>query len=264
MNPFSIVSSSLKEMFQYRELFFNLVSRELQSRYKGSYLGFLWSLLNPLLMMVVYSVIFSIVMRIKIENYSLYLFAGLLPWTWFSTALSNGAGSIIFNSSLVKKVYLPTELLPVVAVTTNLINFLLTIPILLLFIAFHHVPLTWALLAVPLVIAVQFLFTLGVAMFLAVLNVFFRDIEQLIGVIILVWMYGSPILYSPDMVPEKFRLFYDLNPMAAIIHSYHQIFIHGTLPSLHSFAFPLLLGLVLVASGLILFSLTKFEFAEAI
>lgn len=264
LNPFAVVSSSLREMMQYRELFLNLIARELRARYKGSRLGFVWSLLNPLMMMVVYTAIFSVVMRIPIENYSLYLFLGLLPWTWFSTALSNSATSVVSNASLIRKVYFPSELLPLVAVASTMVNYLLALPILIAFLLWNQIPFTWVVLLFPVIVAIQFMVTLGFSLLLAAINVFFRDIEQLLGILILVWMYLTPILYAPDMIPEPYRWIYYLNPMAPVIHAYHQVFLYGTLPDLAALLYAGSVGVLLVFVGLLVFSLVKFEFAEVV
>lgn len=254
----------LEELWNYREMFQALVSREIRARYKGSFLGFLWSLLNPLLMMVVYSIVFAQVIRVQVPNYSLYLLAGILPWTWFSTSVANSTVAVIGNGNLIKKVYFPSEILPLVSVTTNLINYLFSIPVLLLFMFIQKVPITTALLALPLLLGVQFVLCLGLGLILATLNVYFRDIEQLLGVLLMAWFYLTPIVYPLSFVPERYQNLALLNPMAGLCVSYQRIFMEGRLPDPAHLGYALLTGSILLVLGYAIYSRHKFTFAELV
>lgn len=258
------VSKKFHELWSYREMFQGLVSREIRARYKGSFLGFFWSLLNPLLMMAIYSIVFAHVMRVQIPHYSLHLLAGLLPWTWFTTSISNSTGSVVANSNLIKKIYFPNEILPLVSVTTNLVNYLFSVPILLGFMAFQQVPFTSALLMLPLLLAVQFILSLGFGLILATLNVYFRDVEQLLGVVLMAWFYLTPIIYPLSFVPERFQGLAMLNPMAGLVVSYQRIFMEGALPHVLHLLYPLCFGLALLAAGYAIFVWRKYDFAELV
>lgn len=252
------------ELYRYREMFIGLVSREVRARYKGSALGFLWSLINPLMMMGIYSLVFSIYMRVDVPNYALFLFCGLLPWTWFSTSINNTAGAIAGNSNLIKKVYFPLEILPTVGVTTNLVNFLLSLPVLFGFMLFFNVPFTPYLLFLPVLVLIQFVITLGMALILSTLNAFFRDVEQLLGPLMLVWFYSTPIIYPASMIPESFKFMFYFNPMAPLMASYQSIFYGGAAPSILHLVYCWVVGMVLCVVGYAAFYRNKFEFAEVV
>jgi len=252
------------ELIRYREMFMGLVNREIRARYKGSALGFLWSLLNPLMMMGIYSLIFSVYMRIDMPNYAVFLFCGILPWGWFSTALTNASAAIVANSSLIKKIYFPLEVLPLVNVTTNLINFLLSLPILLLSMLVTQTPITPFLLLLPVLVVIQFVLTLGFALILCTLNTFYRDVEQLLGPLIMAWFYMTPVIYPAAAVPEKLKFLLLVNPVAPLMLSYQDIIYHGRMPSLTMLAYCLVVGIVLFVVGYTLFYRKKFTFAEVV
>lgn len=252
------------ELFRYREMFFGLVSREVRARYKGSVLGFLWSLLNPLMMIGVYSMVFAVYMRIGVPNYALFLFCGLLPWSWFATSLQNATSSITANASLIKKVYFPHELLPLMNVTTNLVNYLLSVPVLLLVMVVTGQDVTLNLLFFPLVVAVQFLVTLGFSLLFSTLNAFFRDVEQLLGPLMMAWFYMTPVVYPSTMIPEGFRFLFYLNPMAPILVAYQDIFYYGRSPDLMRLLYCLGVGIFFFLIGYAYFYRKKFYFAEVV
>jgi ABC-type polysaccharide/polyol phosphate export permease len=252
------------ELIRYREMFMGLVDREVRARYRGSALGFLWSMLNPLMLMVIYSLVFSVFMRINIPNYALFLFCGLLPWAWFSTSLGNATASISANSNLIKKVYFPLEILPMVNVTTNLVNFVLSLPVLFLGMAIAHVPFTPALLFLPLLMAIQFLLTLGLSLVLCTLNAFFRDVEQLLQPLLMAWFYLTPVVYPVSQVPAEYRFLIYLNPMAPIITGYQDVVFGGKAPDFTMLAACAALGVLFFLVGYAVFYRHKFTFAEVV
>lgn len=252
------------ELYRYREMFLGLVSREVRARYKGSALGFLWSLLNPLMQLGIFSLIFSVYMRIGVPNYALFLFCGLLPWSWFATSIQNATVAITTNANLIKKVYFPHEILPLVNVSTNLVNFLFSLPVLLAFMAFLRVDFTWNLLFFPLLLAVQYLLTLGIALLLCTLNAFFRDIEQLLGPLMMAWFYMTPVIYPVETIPERFKFLYFLNPMAPLMSAYHDIFYYGRPPELLRLVYCFAVGILFFVIGYAVFHRKKFSFAEVV
>jgi homopolymeric O-antigen transport system permease protein len=238
----------LREIRLNRELIWALALKELRVRYKRSTLGFLWALLNPLLMMLILTIVFSTIMRIQVDHYSIFLLSVLLPWTLFSQSLAYGVESIVGNGDLLKKVYIAKSVFPVAAVLSNVINFLFSmIPLIVLLLVlrfpFHW---TWIYLPVPLLGLV--LFALGCSFFLAMANVFFRDVAHILQIILSAWFYVSPVIYSLDFLPPRYRLFFRLNPMLYLLNGFRLAIYYGLLPSLQSSAASLgcgALGLVL-------------------
>jgi len=223
---------SLVEIYRYRELLKNLVVNELKLRYRRSVLGFLWTMLNPLLMMTVLAVVFSFIMKFNIKAYAVMLISGLLPWVFFSQAVSLALGSVVGKGSLLKKVYIPKTLLPLSAVLSSMINFLLALAPLFLLVVIMGKPLTPALLFLPVSIIFVVLFACGVGMIFACLNVFFRDFTHMTEVIIQAWFYLSPVIYRVEMVPERYRPIFRWNPMAHIIECFRIPIFDGQLPDM--------------------------------
>jgi len=220
----------LKEIYIYREMLLNLVAKELRARYKGSVLGFFWTFFNPLLMLIVYSIVFSFIMRAGIENYAMFLFVALLPWNYLSNSILQGAASLVQNASLIKKVYFPREVLPLSVVLANLVNYLLSLLILIPALLLFKVRLTSALLAFPLVLFAETLLVASLALLVSVGNVYFRDLEHITGVFMTIWFFLTPVLYPVEMVPSDVRKFFTLNPAAPLIEAYRDIFFEGTWP----------------------------------
>jgi lipopolysaccharide transport system permease protein len=232
----------LADLIRYRELVRNLVIRDLKARYKNSVLGFVWCLVNPLLMMVVFTIVFTVMMpNNTIDKFPVFILCALLPWNWFSTSVTGAINSIVGNASLVKKVYFPREVLPLSVVLSSLINFLLALTVLFVMLFFFNVRLTpWALL-LPLVIFIQLVFTAGLALILSTLNVFYRDTGVIMEVVLLAWFFLTPIFYPIDIIPHHrviwgmslnlHRLVWWLNPMASLIATYRVILYHGAPPA---------------------------------
>ena len=227
-----------QELWRYRELTLNLVVRELKARYKNSILGFVWSLLNPLGMMVVFTLVFTVMVpNTNLERYPIFFLCGFLPWQFFTTAVTSGMHSLVYNSNLVKKVYFPREVLPTATVLANLVNFLLALVVLFgaLIVTHTHIsPYIWLL---PVVILIQTCFVLGVALVLATLNVFYRDTSMIMEVVLQAWFFLTPIFYPIETLPRSVevagvtlnihRMMYILNPMASLIAAYRDLLYWG-------------------------------------
>jgi lipopolysaccharide transport system permease protein len=223
------------DLFRHRTLVAALLVRQLKLRYRGSILGFVWTFLNPLLLMAVYALVFRFYMRIAVANYALFLLAGLLPWTWLASSLGEGTNAIVGGSSLVTKSLFPTEILPTVVVLGNMVNFVLSIPLLFGACWFYGIvpsPLAWFSL-LP-VIVLQCGFTLGLVLGLAALNVHYRDVQHIVTNVLLLWFFLTPIVYPASQVPEPMRPLLLLNPMALFVESYHGVFVAGTWPDLET------------------------------
>jgi len=222
---------NLAQLPRYRALIQSLVARELKARYRGSVLGFFWSFINPLTLLLIYTFVFKYVMPAAIikgiDNYPLFMFCGLLPWTWFASSLTEASGVLISGGNLIKKVLFPSEILPIVTVTANMIHFFLALPILVVFLIYYQAPLSVGeLLCFPLVVLVQFIFTLGCALVLSALTVHFRDIRDILSNVLTLWFFATPIIYPYLHMPESaqaFKKYLNLNPFTHIVISYQEI-----------------------------------------
>jgi ABC-type polysaccharide/polyol phosphate export permease len=224
---------NLGQLLRYRGLIQSLVARELKARYRGSVLGFFWSFVNPLLLLSIYTFVFAYIMpndEPKTKPYSVFMFCGLLPWTWFSASLLEASGALISGGNLIKKVLFPAEVLPIVSVVANMVHFFLGLLILAGFmIGTGHYPDPIDLVWFPVVVAVQLVFTIALALLLSALTVHFRDLRDLIANLLTFWFFATPIIY-PYFMPsvERFRSLFNLNPFFHIAVSYQEIlFFHG-------------------------------------
>ncbi|MGQ9627413.1 MAG: ABC transporter permease [Anaerolineae bacterium] len=263
------------ELVKYRELIKNLVIRDVKVRYKNSILGIFWSFLNPLIMMATFTVIFTVVMPVGIEKYPVFFLCGLLPWQFFSNSLVAATGSVVGNAPLIKKVYFPREVLPISAVFSNLIFFLnaLALFFILSFFIFG-VRLTWWILFLPAIIIIQMTFSIGLALIVSTLNVFYRDTEHIIGVLMQIWFFLTPIFYSADTIPRHYtlvgiqldiwRLIHLLNPMAALVALYRFTLYQGSAPPSTFLLHISAISLASLVGGYIVFSRYSRWFGEII
>ncbi len=269
------IMKNLKELYDYRQMIFSLVKKDLRGRYKGSALGFLWTFLNPLLQLVVYSIVFSTIFRNNIEKFYLYLFIGLLPWMFFSSSLTVGSVSVISSKDMVKKIYFPREVLPIAYVTSSFVNMLLCFLVVFIVMIIGGIDpnstFHWtALLYLPIVMIVEYVLALGFAMLASALTVYFRDLEHILGIITMAWMYATPILYDVSMIQNilvekgmgNLMHLYMLNPMTPIIVAYHQILYYGQAPDLSTLLSAVVLGLFFLILGYLVFRKLQRGFAE--
>lgn len=253
----------LKELYAYREMIFSLVRRDLKGRYKGSVLGFLWTFINPLLQLLVYTFVFSIVMRAGIEEYYLFLFVALVPWIFFSTSISGGAGCILVQQDMVKKIYFPREVLPIAYVTSQFVNMLLSFLVIFAVLLFGGKQLNFfAILCLPIIMLVEYLLALGVTMLTSAITVYIRDLEYILGIVTLALQFLSPIMYSVDQVPEEVRGIFYANPMTPIIIAYRDVLYYAKVPELGTLVHAVGVGVGLLVVGTILFGKLKKHFAE--
>jgi ABC-type polysaccharide/polyol phosphate export permease len=265
----------VRELWQYRELIRNLIERDLKVRYKNSLLGIAWSWLNPLLMMVVYTVLFTVFLRNdSIRHYPVFLLCGLLPWQFFNESTIRATGSIVENSALVKKVYFPREILPITAVLASLVNFLIALPVFfVLAIAFGVYPTAWALL-LPVVILMQVAFTIGLTLILSTLNVFYRDTRIILNVIMLAWFFLTPVFYPIQTVPQEAEVLgitfnaqlwlRRLNPVASFIASYRDVLYWGAPPGLDFLLRTALTAVIVLVVGYLVFLRFSSRFGEEV
>jgi homopolymeric O-antigen transport system permease protein len=264
------VLSNLGSLLRYRGLIQSLVARELKARYRGSVLGFVWSFVNPLLLLSIYSFVFATIMQNNSDPrttpFSVFMFCGLLPWTWFSASLTEASSSLITGGNLIKKVLFPAEVLPIVSVLANMVHFLLGLIILAAFmIGFQHFPNVAALPWFPAVVLIQLIFTLGLALGLAALTVHFRDIRDLLANLLTLWFFATPIIY-PYFMPSvsRFLWLFRLNPFYHLAVSYQEILFFDHFGHVQSL---MLMGVVSVAvllAGYWLFDRLRDSFAESV
>jgi len=249
----------------------SLVARELKARYRGSVLGFLWSFINPLLLLLIYSFVFTTVMPNTTEGvqpYQLFMFCGILPWNWFSTSLSDAAGSLISGGNLIKKVLFPAEVLPIVSVLTNMVHFFLGLPILVVFLVlYNHYPRWDNLLWFPVAVLAQLVFTIALALIVSALAVHFRDIRDILSNLLTMWFFATPIIY-PWFQPsvERFHWLFDVNPFTHLAVTYQEALFFNEGPVGH-WRWLLALGagsVLLFVAGYWMFDRLRDSFAEAV
>jgi lipopolysaccharide transport system permease protein len=222
--------SDLVRLSRHSLLVRTLVVRELKARYRGSALGFLWSLLNPLVLLGVYGLVFSFYLRSGTPHYAAFLATGLLPWIWFASSMLEGTASIVNGSNLVNKALFPAEVLPIVPVLSNLVHLLLGLLILGAFLLIEIGSLSPLVLLLPLLVLTQMLFTMALVLLLSALNVFYRDVQHLIGNLLTLWFFLTPVVYETSQVPAGWGWTLKLNPMAHLIRGYQGILYYRTLP----------------------------------
>lgn len=243
----------VREVVDNHELILALALKDLRVRYKRSALGFLWSLLNPLFMMIILSIVFSTVMQIGVDHYAIFLIATLIPWTFFAQALSYSAESIVGNGDLLKKVRIGKSVFPVAAVLANVINFVLSLIPMALVLVVLRFPFHWTWIYMPIPFLALVMFTMGCGFFCAAANVFFRDVTHIVQIVLNAWFYVSPIIYSLSMLPPKYQIFFRFNPMLYILNGFRLAIYYGQLPTLQSVAMSLTCGAVTLAIGYFMF-----------
>ena len=253
----------LKELYSYRQMIFSLVKRDLRGRYKGSVFGFLWTFLNPLLQLVVYTFVFSFLLKSDIENYYLFLFVALIPWLFFSTAITGGAGCVLHQSGMVTKIYFPREVLPISHVTSAFITMLYSFIVVFLVIFLSGTPINpVALLYLPIIMLVEYFLALGITLIASAVTVYFRDMEFILGIFMMAWQYLTPVMYSVDIVPQELRNLFLLNPMTPITIAYRDILYYAKAPDLSTLLMAAGMGLLFMLVGFWIFSRLKKRFAE--
>jgi len=251
---------------KYKELLVELTKREIKARYKQSVLGYAWVILNPFFQMLVMAFVFSKILRITNLSvpYALFLYVGLLPWNLFATSVTSSMNSLVANSSLLTKIYFPREVFVLSTIAAKIVDFLLASIILVIFFIFFHQSVTANIWWVLPIFMIQQLFTYGLSLILAAFNLFYRDIQYLFGLIILTWMYLTPVIYPTEMFPERYRWIFKLNPMAVIINAYRQVLLSGGTPNLTSLGIALGLSIGMVAIGYKIFKRLEGMFADVV
>lgn len=248
----------------YRDLLFVLVQKELKVRYNNKLLGYLWSIANPLAHALVYYIAFRIFMRVHVPNYVLVLISGLFPWQWFTNAVGASPNLFIGNSSIIKKISFPRSIVPLCAVLNHTIHFIASMPVIVLFLLiYRQTPSVSWLYGFPILLIIQFLMVYGISLALASINVFFRDLERLVNIIMHFVFYVTPILYPLDQIPTGYQKLIFINPAAPLVISWRELILNGTLEPLYlliSFGYALLF----FAIGYFIYQKLTWKFAEVI
>ena len=251
-----------KNIYQYRELLKTNIKKEIRGKYKHSFLGVLWSFLYPLLQLAVYAIIFPLILRNTQDHYVIFLCVALIPWNYFTTIVTQSTGTIIANGDIVKKVYFPREILPISVVTSQLVNFLISTIIILAFVLFSGMGISKYILFYPVILLIQYIFSIGVAFIVSSATVFLRDLEHLISIAMMMLFYATPIAYSADTIPANFSFIITLNPMAHILNAYRDIFYYQRMPQLQTLAIIFAISVALFFVGYAIFNKLQKSFAE--
>jgi ABC-2 type transport system permease protein len=213
-----------REIVKYKELLYFLVHREIRIRYRNSLFGFFWSLLEPLGLMIIYTIVFSFILRFNVDNYALFVLSGLIPWMFLSQSIQKGTKSLTNNSALIRKIYFPRQIFPFTTIIANMVNFIPALLIVLVFAFVSGAELNWLnMIYLPFIILIQAVFVYGIVLILAIINVYYRDVEFIFNLFNRGWMYLSPIIYPLYAIPSAYLDLYMLNPMAVILDMYRAI-----------------------------------------
>lgn len=264
------LNERLRDLLNYRELVYNLTVRDVKLKYKGSVLGVAWSLLNPLLMMAIYTVVFSKLLRVTdFPNYWALVLGGILAWTFFAGSVQSATGAFIRNPSLISKVYFPIESLPISMSLANFINFVIPLVALVIVSVVAHVPIGMSIMLLPVLVVAELALAVGLSMLIAALTVFFRDIEHLLGIVLTAWFYLSPVIYplEPKLLPAGARRYLGyawMNPMAWYLESYHSVLVYGTWPAVLPFAGAIISAVACLVGGYLVFHRLRARVPEEI
>ena len=251
-----------KNLYKYRELLKTNIKKEIRGKYKNSFLGVLWSFLNPLLQIAVYALVFPFILKNTQDNYVIFLCCGLIPWAFFSTTISRSAFTMVENGNIIKKVYFPREILPISVVTSETVNFLISTIIIIVFVIFGGIGLSKYIMLYPIVLLAQYLLLIAISLIVSSISIYIRDLQHLIGVALQLLFYAAPIVYTPESIPEQFKWILKCNPMTYIISGYRNIFYNQTMIELKPLLILIVCSLVACAIGYVIFNKLQKGFAE--
>lgn len=253
----------IKEIFTYIDMIESLVRRDLRGKYKGSILGFLWTFINPLCQIIVYIIVFSVIVRTGLDHFYAYIIVGMIPWFFFDMSLRQGSGCVRYQGEMVKKIYFPREVLPLACVTSNFINMLFCFVIVFAVLLFSGIGISAkALFFLPMVMIVEYMLTLGFTLIVSAGTVYFKDLEHIVTVILMAWIYLTPILFSMDVIPKKLVWIFKCNPMTPIIEAYHYVLYWKCIPKGAGLLYSVICAIVILIIGELTFAKLNDNFAE--
>lgn len=258
--------SELGALFQHRELLWMWTWRGVRARYKQTMLGGAWAIIQPLSLMVVFSIVFTRFIHVDTDGipYPVFSYTALLPWTLFAAALTSGIPSLVDNMQLVTKIYFPREIFPLAAIGARLVDFIIAIAILLGLMTYYHIPMHWTWLWVPFLFGVQLALMVGICLLGSAVDVFYRDVQQVMVLLLSLWMYATPVIYPIDMVPAQLRAVYGLNPMVGLIESYRATILRGQAPPPDLLGVSMVISLGLLCVGYWYFKRVEGQFGDII
>jgi len=257
------MKSRIKEIFSYSDMIKSLVQRELRGKYKGSVLGFLWTFINPVCQIIVYTIVFSVIVKNNLDKFYVYMIVGMIPWLFFDMSMRIGAGSIRYQGDMIKKIYFPREVLPISCVTANFINMLFCFIIVFVVLAFSGIGFSLkALYFLPLLMLTEYIMVLGFTLIVSAVTVYFKDMEHIVTVLLMAWIYLTPILYSLESIPDSIRWIFMLNPMTSVIESYHHILYWKSVPHPKLLIYAVVVSLIVLVVGELIFKRLDDNFAE--
>ena len=259
-----VMLERINEILKFKEMIKSWTKKELKTRYKGSFFGFLWTFMNPLLQLLVYSLIFPFIMKFNQENSALFLFVALIPWNFFTSSMQGACGLIVGNSNMVTKVYFPREVLPISYTLSGLMNMIFSYAIVFPMMILFRVPFTWNLLWLPVLMICQTILCLGIAFIVSSVNVYFRDIEYMIGVVVMAMYFLTPIMYDISTLPQKLQMFMYLNPMTGYVLMYRDVTFNGTGADIKTLIFSLGYSILLLCVGYLIFEKLQRRFTEVL
>lgn len=256
----------MKNFITYWPLVKKLTLREIKARYKQSFMGFFWIILNPFFQMLILSFVFSKVLKFTNIGipFPLFLYAGLLPWTLFSSSLSSGISSLESNASLIKQIYFPREILILSTLLAKVFDFLLAFSIFFIMMIYYQIPFSLYILLILPILLIQFIFTYGLSLLLSAANLFYRDVQYLFGLLITMWFYLTPVIYPTEIFPQAWRWIFMINPMAVFINAYREVLFNATLPKFSSLGIGLTISLILLLVSYIFFKKLEKTFADVV
>lgn len=251
--------------FYYKYLLFQLTMRSIKERYKQSIVGYAWVLINPLIQLLIYSFVFSIIFRFPTGDipYSIFLFAGLLPWIYFQTSLSTASMVLVDNSNLLKKVYFPREVLPYSVILAKAVDFFFAALLLVIFMIFYQVPLHLSVIYLIPLFIIQILLMTGISFFISAANLFYRDIQYVVNLLLFMWMFLTPVVYPLSLVPQKYVWLYKLNPMVGVIEGYRSALFNFPFDT-GTIIWSALISFLIFIIGFIFFKKTEKVFADIV
>lgn len=247
----------------YRDLLDNLVRREFRGRYRATRLGVAWAVVHPMLQLAVFFFVFRFIFSYRIPSYTSFIFSGIIAWNWFTVSLNTSVATIKSNPDLISQPGFPNTILPIVSVTTSLINFAIALPLLFLLATYEGAPLNLSLLFLPIVLLVQYTFTLAFAFIAAALNVYVRDVQQFLGIFLQLYFFVTPIFYDVASIPEAYQRFFMLNPMAQLLEAYRDVMLHGEIPG-RGLLYVCMVSLAVLAAAIWQYRRASFRFIEEI
>lgn len=254
--------NGLKELYDYREMLSNLVKKDLRTRYKGSVLGFLWTFVNPLLQLIVYTMVFSVIMKVNVDKFYIYLFIALVPWIFFTSSVQGSASSIIANKDLIKKIYFPRIIIPISIVNAAFMNMIFSMIIVLIALIISGIGVSEYIIMLPIILGIEYLFTLGFSFIVSSLNVYFRDLEHILGIVVMAWFYITPIVYTSDMVPSDYLWILNFNPMVPIMQVYRDILYYKQMPDFNGLGMIIISSVIMIIAGYSIFQKLQRNFVE--